>query len=176
LDATAAIPFPGLALGGFCVGESIEDTHRGIVYSAPRMPADRPRYLMGMGTPEDIILAVAHGIDLFDCTIPTRNGRNGLAFTAKGTVRIKNARHSKSNQPLDSECTCYTCKNFTRAYLRHLFLAREMNAAILMSLHNVAFYLQLMQDIRNAIEGSRLAVFSAEFLERWRSGEAEAGL
>jgi queuine tRNA-ribosyltransferase len=137
------------------------------------MPADRPRYLMGMGTPEDILLAVAHGIDLFDCTIPTRNGRNGLAFTATGTVRIKNSRHGTSALPLDPHCACYTCRNFSRAYLRHLFLAREMNAAILMSLHNVAFYLQLMQDIRKAIEEARLAAFSQEFLARWRSGEEQ---
>jgi len=169
LDATAAIPFPGLALGGFCVGEKIEDTHHGITFTAPKMPAGRPRYLMGMGTPEDILLAVAHGIDLFDCTIPTRNGRNGLAFTATGTVRIKNSEHAGSALPLDAHCSCYTCQNFPRAYLRHLFLAREMNAAILISLHNVAFYLQLMQDIRKAIEEGRLAAFSAEFLARWRS-------
>ncbi|HYF50767.1 MAG TPA: tRNA guanosine(34) transglycosylase Tgt [Planctomycetota bacterium] len=173
LDATAAIPFPGLALGGFCVGETIEDTHRGITYTAPKMPADRPRYLMGMGTPEDILLAVAHGIDLFDCTIPTRNGRNGLAFTATGTVRIKNSRHGTSSLPLDPHCSCYTCRTFSRAYLRHLFLAREMNAAILMSLHNVAFYLQLMQDIRKAIEEGRLAAFSGEFLARFQSGTAD---
>ena len=136
LDATAALPFPGLALGGFCVGETIEDTHSGIMYTASKMPADRPRYLMGMGTPIDLLLGAAHGIDLFDCTLPTRNGRNGLAFTSVGKVRIKNAEHTQSDLPLDPNCNCYACKNFSRAFLRHLLLARDMNAAILTSLHN----------------------------------------
>ena len=172
LDATAALPFAGLALGGFCVGEHIEDTHRGIAFTAPKMPADKPRYLMGMGTPEDILFAVAHGVDMFDCTLPTRNGRNGLAFTSRGKVRIKNARHAGSAAPLDGACDCYTCRNFSRAFLRHLLLAREMNAAILMSLHNLAFYFKLMQGIREAILEKRLARFSAEFLARWNAGAA----
>ena len=171
LEATAAIPFPGLALGGFCVGEKIEDTHAGIIYTAPKMPADRPRYLMGMGTPPDILTAVAHGIDLFDCTLPTRNGRNGLAFTSQGKVRIKNAKHSEDSGPLDPACACYTCKHFSRGFLRHLLLAREMNAAILTSLHNLAFYFNLMREIREAIKGGRLAAYSAEFLARWNASE-----
>lgn len=170
LDATAEIPFAGLALGGFCVGEPIEDTHRAIVFTAPRMPPERPRYLMGMGTPEDILIAVANGIDLFDCTIPTRNGRNGLAFTSQGKVRIKNACYSEDNKPLDPHCECYTCKNFSRGFLRHLLLAREMNAAILTSLHNLAFYFKLMKDIREAIAEQRLASFSIQFLSRWNEG------
>jgi queuine tRNA-ribosyltransferase len=170
LEATAALPFAGLALGGFCVGERIEDTQRGIAFAAPRMPADRPRYLMGMGTPEDILFAVAHGIDLFDCTLPTRNGRNGLAFTSEGKLRLKNARHAASALPLDPACECYTCRNFSRAFLRHLLLAREMNAAILISLHNLAFYFRLMQGIREAIGQSRFERFRAEFLAAWESG------
>ena len=173
LEATAAIPFPGMALGGFCVGEAIEDTHRGIVFTAPKMPADRPRYLMGMGTPIDILLAVAHGIDLFDCTLPTRNGRNGLAFTSQGKVRIKNAQHTRSDKPLDPHCGCYTCKGFSRAFLRHLLLAREMNAAILISLHNLAFYLNLMKEIREAIVLKRFETYSKDFLTRWNSGEGD---
>jgi len=173
LEATAALPFAGLALGGFCVGERIEDTQRGIAFVAPRMPAERPRYLMGMGTPEDIFLAVAHGIDLFDCTLPTRNGRNGLAFTSQGKVRLKNARHASSALPLDPGCACYTCRNFSRAFLRHLLLAREMNAAILVSLHNLAFYFRLMKEIRKAIEEQRLEQFRKEFLAR-REDELEA--
>jgi queuine tRNA-ribosyltransferase len=164
LEATAEIPFAGLALGGFCVGETIEDTHRGIAFTAPRMPADRPRYLMGMGTPEDILLAVAHGIDIFDCTLPTRNGRNGNAFTSRGTVRIKNARYAEDSLPLDESCSCYCCQNYSRAFLRHLLLAREMNAAILISLHNLAFYFKLMLGIREAIKGGRFSAFRAEFL------------
>jgi queuine tRNA-ribosyltransferase len=174
LDATAAIDFPGLALGGFCVGEAIEDTHKGIVYTAPKMPEDKPRYLMGMGTPVDILLAVKHGIDLFDCTLPTRNGRNGLAFTSQGKVRIKNAEHTRSDKPLDPNCDCYTCKGFSRAFLRHLLLAREMNAAILISLHNLAFYLNLMKEIRAAIAGKTFEAYSKAFLDRWISGEGDA--
>jgi len=170
LEATAALPFAGLALGGFCVGEHIEDTRRGIAFIAPKMPADRPRYLMGMGTPEDILFAVAHGLDMFDCTLPTRNGRNGLAFTSRGKVRIKNACHAASDAPLDEACGCYTCRNFSRAFLRHLLLAREMNAAILISLHNLAFYFRLMQGIREAIGQSRFERFRAEFLAAWESG------
>jgi queuine tRNA-ribosyltransferase len=135
------------------------------------MPADRPRYLMGMGTPVDILLAVAHGIDLFDCTLPTRNGRNGLAFTSRGKVRIKNAVHAASDEPLDAACGCYTCRRFSRAFLRHLLLAREMNAAILISLHNLAFYLNLMREIREAIRNGQLDAYSKAFLARWNSGE-----
>jgi queuine tRNA-ribosyltransferase len=175
LDATAALPFAGLALGGFCVGETIADTHSGIVYTAPRMPVDRPRYLMGMGTPPDILLACAHGVDMFDCTLPTRNGRNGLAFTSQGPLRIKNAKNAEDESPLDPSCACYTCKNFSRAFLRHLLLAREMNAAILISLHNLAFYFNLMQGIREAIKARKLADFSAAFMARWKSGEDDAG-
>ena len=171
LEATAAIPFQGLALGGFCVGEPLELTHAGIVYTAPLMPADKPRYLMGMGTPVDILLAVKHGVDLFDCTLPTRNGRNGLAFTSRGKVRIKNARHTASALPLDEHCSCYTCRNFNRAFLRHLLLAREMNAAILISLHNLAFYLDLMREIREAIREQRLEAYSRDFMARWDSGD-----
>lgn len=171
LEATAAIPFEGFALGGFCVGEPIEMTHAGIAYTTPLMPAEKPRYLMGMGTPLDILLAVKHGMDLFDCTLPTRNGRNGTAFTSKGKVRIKNARHSQSDLPLDESCGCYTCRNFCRAFLRHLLLSREMNAAILISLHNLAFYLNLMREIREAIKNARFESFSKEFLDRMNSGD-----
>lgn len=176
LELTAALPFPGLALGGFCVGEPIEDTHRAIAFTAPKMPTERPRYLMGMGTPIDILHSVAHGIDLFDCTMPTRNGRNGTMFTSQGIVRMKNAKHAQSDLPLDPACQCYTCKNFSRGYLRHLKLAGELNAAILLSLHNLAFYLNLMKDIREAIKGRRLAAFTREFLARWSAGSAEEPL
>ncbi|MGD0090075.1 MAG: tRNA guanosine(34) transglycosylase Tgt [Planctomycetota bacterium] len=173
LEATAGLPFAGLALGGFCVGERIEDTHRGIAFAAPRMPVNRPRYLMGMGTPEDILFAVAHGIDLFDCTLPTRNGRNGLAFTSQGKLRLKNARHAACALPLDPACGCYTCRHFSRAFLRHLLLAREMNAAILVSLHNLGFYFKLMKDIREAIGEHRLEQFRAEFLAQWEKDGSE---
>ncbi len=160
LEETAALPFAGLALGGFCVGEPIMDTHRAIAFTAPRMPAERPRYIMGMGTPADILHAVAHGADMFDCTLPTRGGRNGLAFTSRGKLHIKNARHADEDMPLDPECRCYTCTNFSRGFLRHLLLAREMNAAILTSLHNLAFYFNLMREIREAIKAGELAAYS----------------
>jgi queuine tRNA-ribosyltransferase len=173
LEATAAIPFPGLALGGFCVGEASADTHRGLEFILPQMPADRPRYLMGMGMPQDILLAASLGADLFDCTIPTRNGRTGLAHTSRGKVRIPNARHAGDDQPLDPACACYTCRNFSRGFLRHLWLAREMNAAILMSLHNLAFYLGLMRGIREAIQADRLAQYRTEFLATWNAGDED---
>ena len=175
LEETCALDLAGFALGGFCVGEPLEATHAGIAFSAPRLPADKPRYLMGMGTPADILHAVACGMDLFDCTLPTRNGRNGLAFTSRGPLRLKNACHARDARPLDEACRCYTCRTCARAFLRHLFLAREMNAAILTSLHNVAFYLNLMQRIREAISAQRLAAFSQDFLAHWEDGSAESG-
>ncbi len=171
VDETCSLPFAGMALGGFSVGETTSAMHQGISFSAPKLPVDKPRYLMGMGTPEDILHAVASGMDMFDCTLPTRNGRNALAFTSRGPLRLRNARFAKDERPLDEECTCYTCKTVSRAFLRHLFLAREMNACILTSLHNVAFYLKLMQDLRSAIEERRLESFRIQFLERYGSKE-----
>lgn len=171
LEATTAIPFEGYALGGFCVGEPLELTHAGISFTAPYMPVNKPRYLMGMGTPTDILLAVKHGVDLFDCTLPTRNGRNGTAFTSRGKLNIKNARHAQSDQPLDENCKCYTCRTFSRAFLRHLLLAREMNAAILIALHNLAFYLNLMKEIRESIREKRFDAYAKEFMDRWVTGD-----
>lgn len=173
VEGTCALDLPGYALGGFCVGETIQDTHAGIQMSAHLLPADKPRYLMGMGTPEDILLAIGCGMDLFDCTLPTRNGRNGMVFTSNGPLRLRNAVHARDPQPLDPACNCYTCRTFSRAFLRHLFLAREMNAAILASLHNVAFYLNLLKGAREAIAGGRFEAFRRNFLERFRlSGES----
>ena len=172
IEETCALEFAGFALGGFCVGELLEATHAGIEFSAPKLPAGRPRYLMGMGSPLDILHAVTCGVDLFDCTLPTRNGRNGLAFTSRGPLRLKNACHTRDPRPLDEQCECYTCRTCSRAFLRHLFLAREMNAAILTSLHNVAFYLNLMRRIREALAAQRLAAFKAEFSAQWATGRA----
>jgi queuine tRNA-ribosyltransferase len=168
LDATAALPFAGFALGGFCVGEPIEETHRAVANIAPKLPADKVRYLMGMGRPEDILFAVGQGVDMFDCTLPTRNGRNGTAFTSRGILHIKNARFARCDQPLDEDCGCYTCRTYPRALLRHLLLARHMNAGILISLHNLAFYLSLMEKIRRAIEEQRFEQFRGECLARWQ--------
>ncbi|MCW8129768.1 MAG: tRNA guanosine(34) transglycosylase Tgt [Planctomycetota bacterium] len=172
IEGTCALDLPGYALGGFCVGEPIEATHAGIAMSASRLPADKPRYLMGMGMPEDILLAIAEGMDLFDCTLPTRNGRNGMAFTSEGPLRLRNARHARDPGPLDPACGCYTCRTFSRAFLRHLFLAREMNAAILTSLHNVSFYLNLLKGAREAIRSGRFEGFRGEFLARYRTTDA----
>lgn len=172
IDAMCEMPFPGIALGGFSVGESTEAMHAGIAYSAPKLPEQKPRYLMGMGTPRDILHAVAQGVDMFDCTLPTRNGRNALAYTSRGTIRLRNACHARDDGPLDEHCGCYTCRTFSRSFLRHLFMAKEMNAGILTSLHNVAYYLNLMKGIREAIEAGRLDAFSREVLERFEQNGA----
>jgi queuine tRNA-ribosyltransferase len=169
LEGACRLDFAGFALGGFCVGEPPEATQAGVVFAAPRLPADKPRYLMGMGAPPDILAAVGYGIDLFDCTLPTRNGRNATAFTSRGPLRLRNARFARDARPLDEACACYACRHFSRGCLRHLFLAREMNAAILTSLHNVAFYLKLMRDVRNAIQGRRYVAFGKAFLEAYSS-------
>ena len=178
LEGTCALAFAGFALGGFCVGEPLEATRAGVAFTAPLLPAGKPRYLMGMGTPPDLLFAVAQGLDLFDCTLPTRNGRNATLFTSQGVLRVRNARFARDGRPVDEGCRCYACRHFSRAFLRHLFLAREMNAAILSSLHNVAFYLTLMQGIREAIQAGRFEAFRKGFLERyasaaWGAGQAE---
>ncbi len=156
LDALVPLDFAGYALGGLSVGESPDDMADFLNKFAHRLPADRPRYLMGVGRPIDILRAVAAGIDMFDCVMPTRNGRNSFAFTDDGFVRLRNARHRLDESPLDPGCTCYTCKHFTRAYLRHLFLADEMLGPILVSLHNIAYYQSWMKRIRRAIQAGEL--------------------
>jgi queuine tRNA-ribosyltransferase len=157
LDRLAAIGFDGYAIGGLSVGEPKADRARVVAHTVPRMPADRPRYLMGMGTPEDIIEAVLAGIDMFDCVLPTRNARNGWLFTRSGDVKIRNARYRDDPQPLDARCACYTCRHFTRAYLFHLQKANEILGARLNTLHNLHYYQELMLDLRAAIEEGRLA-------------------
>jgi queuine tRNA-ribosyltransferase len=170
--ATALVPmdFPGYALGGFSVGETPEMMVQVLEASAALLPANKPRYLMGVGRPQDILEAVARGIDMFDCVLPTRNGRNAQAFTAEGTLKLRNACHRRDQRPIESDCPCYACRRFSRAYLHHLFLADEMLGPILLSLHNVAFYLRLMADIRQAISERRFAQFAqfrAVSLARW---------
>jgi queuine tRNA-ribosyltransferase len=154
-----AMDFPGYALGGFSVGESPEAMHAALPPCADLLPAEKPRYLMGVGRPEDLLAGVAAGIDMFDCVMPTRNGRNASAFTYAGPVRLRNARHRRDPAPLESGCPCYTCANFSRAYLHHLFQADEMLGPTLLSLHNIAFYLRLMADARKAIEDKRFGQF-----------------
>ena len=165
-----AMDFPGYALGGFSVGESPEAMHAALPDSVALLPAEKPRYLMGVGRPEDLLAGVAAGIDLFDCVMPTRSGRNALAFTADGPLRLRNARHRRDPAPLESGCPCYTCANFSRAYLHHLFAAEEMLGPTLLSLHNVAYYLRLMADARAAIGRGDFAAFRAACLVRWNEG------
>lgn len=148
---TGAIGFEGYALGGLSVGEPAETMDEVVEGTTPFLPIDRPRYLMGVGTPHDLVEAVARGIDMFDCVMPTRNARNGQLFTRGGIVNIKNARFAEDDSPLDTECGCYTCRTFSRAYLRHLYLANEVTASSLHTLHNLRFYLDTMEAIRNAI-------------------------
>jgi queuine tRNA-ribosyltransferase len=166
-DPLVAMDFPGYALGGFSVGESADAMHTALPAAAELLPVDKPRYLMGVGRPEDLLAGVAGGIDMFDCVMPTRNGRNASAFTADGTIRLRNACHRRDSGPVESGCPCYTCTMFSRAYLHHLFQADEMLGPTLLSLHNVAFYLRLMADARRAIEEKRFAAFRAGCLARW---------
>jgi queuine tRNA-ribosyltransferase len=132
--------------------------------TAGRLPADRPRYLMGVGTPEDLVECIARGIDMFDCVLPTRNARNGQLFTSRGRINIKNARYAEDDGPLDPECACYTCRRHSRAYLRHLYMAGEMSAGALNTLHNLSFYLDTMRRIRDAIAFRTFEKFRQEFL------------
>jgi len=151
IDAMKRIPFHGYAIGGLAVGEPIEDMYRITQYTAQQLPANKPRYLMGVGTPENIVRAVEMGVDMFDCVMPTRNARNGMLFTSNGTVNIRNAKYKTDQEQVDEECMCYTCTTFSRSYLRHLFMAKEILGLQLASLHNITFYLQLMRSAREAI-------------------------
>lgn len=157
------IGFEGYAIGGLSVGEPKPDMRRILAHTTPRLPAQQPHYLMGVGTPEDIVHAVGQGIDLFDCVLPTRNARNGWLFTRRGTVKIRNAIHALDTGPLDERCACYTCRNFTRAYLHHLQRVNEILGARLNTLHNLHYYQQLMAQLRQAIQVGRLAEYVALF-------------
>ena len=164
------LDFHGLAIGGLSVGEPKEDMQRILAHTGPRLPSDKPRYLMGVGTPEDLVDGVAHGIDMFDCVMPTRNARNGWLFTRFGDIKIKNARHKNEQIPLDETCSCYTCQNFSRAYLHHLHRCGEILGAQLNTIHNLHFYLQLMDDMRSAIETSGFSVFRQRFADERARG------
>jgi len=161
LAALTNIGFDGYAIGGLSVGEPKPDMLRILRHTAPRLPADRPRYLMGVGTPADIIAAVKAGIDMFDCVLPTRNARNGWLYTRNGVIKLRNARYRDDLGPLDPDCACYTCRHFTRAYLHHLQRVNEMLGARLNTLHNLHYYQELMAGLRAAIAGRRLAAFAA---------------
>jgi queuine tRNA-ribosyltransferase len=164
LDRLLELDFHGYALGGLAVGEPREDRSRILAHTAPRLPAEKPRYLMGMGTPEDIIEAVGAGIDMLDCVLPTRNARNGWLFTRHGDVRIRNARYRDDTGPLDPDCACYTCRHFTRAYLYHLQKANEILGARLNTLHNLHYYQELMRELRRAIHAGTFLPRSRELL------------
>jgi queuine tRNA-ribosyltransferase len=165
----AAMDFPGYALGGFSVGEGPTAMHGVLPECAALLPESKPRYLMGVGRPEDLLAGVAAGVDLFDCVMPTRNGRNALAFTDDGPIRLRNAKHRRDPAPVMSGCNCYCCANYSRAYLHHLFQAGEMLGPTLLSLHNLAYYLGLMAVARQQIVAGTFADFRARMLGRWNA-------
>jgi queuine tRNA-ribosyltransferase len=170
LARTIEVGFDGYAIGGLSVGEAKPVMYDTIEMLAPQMPSDRPRYLMGVGTPEDLLEAVARGVDMFDCVLPTRNARTGQAFTSRGKLNIKNARYATDTRPLDDLCACSVCRRHARAYLRHLYATGEMLASILLTHHNLAFFLDTMRRVRQAIRSSDFTRFRREFLERYNSG------
>jgi len=163
-DATVAIGFEGYAIGGLSVGEPIDTMYSVVDATARRLPEQQPRYLMGAGTPADLVECVARGIDMFDCVMPTRNARNGQLFTSEGRINIRNARYAEDERPLDPRCACYTCRHHSRAYLRHLYMAGEMSAGALNTLHNLSFYLDTMRRIRDAIVFRTFNDFRQEFV------------
>lgn len=163
LDTLVELDFPGYAIGGVSVGEPKEEMQRIMAHTPHRLPAHKPRYLMGVGTPEDLVEGVAAGVDMFDCVMPTRNARNGHMFTRFGDLKLRNARYKTEDAPVDSTCSCYTCKNFSRAYMHHLDRCGEMLGPMLSSIHNLHYYLNLMQEIRDALDAGRFGEFAAQF-------------
>jgi queuine tRNA-ribosyltransferase len=163
----AALDLPGYALGGYAVGEEPQAMWEGVARDAPLLPAGKPRYLMGVGTPEDLLAGIAAGIDMFDCVLPTRTARNGLLFTSRGRLVIRNATFADDGEPVDPACPCYGCRTFSRAYLRHLFKSGEILGLRLNTLHNLTFYLSLMEEARRAVAERRFSSFRRERLEAW---------
>jgi queuine tRNA-ribosyltransferase len=174
VEEIASLDFDGIAIGGVAVGESKGEMLEIIDFTTPLLPRDKPRYLMGVGTPEDLLDGVKAGIDMFDCVMPTRNARNGSLFTSLGKVAIKNARYAADPRPLDANCSCSTCTTVSRAYLRHLYVNDEIAAHVYNTIHNVSFYLDLMRSIRQAIASNSLGSFRDSFLSRMSSGDAAA--
>ena len=169
-QALGELGFDGYAIGGLSVGEPKELMEAMVEAVIPALPENKPRYLMGVGTPEDLVEAVARGVDMFDCVLPTRNARNGMAFTSTGKVVIKNSGHGTDPGPLDAACGCYTCRHYSRAYLRHLYVAREILAYRLLTLHNLYYYLNLMVSMRQAIATDRFAAFRQDFYQNRTEG------
>ena len=174
LDRTVEVGFDGYAIGGLSVGEEKSVMYEVLDFLAPQMPAGAPRYLMGVGTPEDLIEAVNCGVDMFDCVIPTRNGRTGSAFTSRGKLNIRNAKFALDSRPLDPECSCSVCRRYSLGYLRHLYQAGEMNASIMISHHNLAFFMNTMKRSREAIKTGIFQIFKKEFLSKLSNNNAEA--
>ena len=170
LEQLLALGFPGYAIGGLAVGEPEEVRLSVLEAVEPGIPVDRPRYLMGVGRPEDLIRSVARGVDLFDCVMPTRHARNGHLFTATGVINIRNAVHAADTGPIDPECGCYTCRNYSRAYLRHLDRCNEILGSRLNTIHNLFFYLDLMRRIREALDRGEFDAFARETLARRQGG------
>ncbi len=170
IDEVAALDLPGYALGGYAVGEEPAEMWEGVARHAPELPREKPRYLMGVGTPEDLLAGISAGVDMFDCVLPTRTARNGLLFTSRGRLNVKNARFADDEGPLDPGCTCYTCQTFSRAYLRHLFRAGEILALRLNTVHNLHHYLRLMEGAREAIQEGRFEPFRRARLEGYARG------
>jgi queuine tRNA-ribosyltransferase len=171
VDGLTRLGFPGYAVGGLAVGETQDETFRVLDATAPLMPADRPRYLMGVGKPEDLVGAVRRGIDMFDCVLPTRSGRTAQAFTRRGTINLRNARHAEDARPLDEACRCPACRGYARAYLHHLVKANEILGAMLLTWHNLTYYQDLMAGLREAIAAGRLEAFAADFARTQTAGD-----
>jgi queuine tRNA-ribosyltransferase len=168
-----AIGFDGHAVGGLAVGEGQSAMFDVLEATVPHLPRDRPRYLMGVGKPDDVVGAVLRGIDMFDCVLPTRSGRNGQAFTWEGALNLRNARHADDNAPLDLSCSCPACRAYTRAYLHHVVKAGEIIASMLLTWHNLHFFQELMRGLREAVGNGMTTTFAAQFLKRYRGGEAD---
>ncbi len=169
LEEIVSIEFDGYAIGGLSVGEPKEEMYKIIEFITPKMPDNKPRYLMGVGKPEDILFAVENGIDMFDCVLPTRNARNGTLFTSKGPINIKRQEYKFKDEPLDENCNCYTCRNFSKAYLRHLFVSKELLSYRLNTIHNLTFYINLMNNIKKSIKDNYFLKFKKDFLSKYCS-------
>jgi len=171
VQALTGIGFDGYAVGGLAVGEGHEMMLKVLDFTTPSLPQDKPRYLMGVGKPDDLVAAVARGIDMFDCVLPTRSGRTNQAFTRRGTVNMRNTRHKDDARPLDADCTCYTCRTYSRAYLHHLVMAKEILGMMLLTRHNLHYYQELMTDMRSAIEAGTFADFQKVFAAQYADGD-----
>ena len=169
-EGLKALDFNGYAIGGLSVGEPMEERNEVLDFTVPELPADKPRYLMGVGRPEDIVEAVRRGVDMFDCVIPTRHARTGFIYTSKGILKIRNSRYQDDTRPLDEHCDCYTCRNYSRAYIRHLDKCGEILGSRLTTIHNLYYYQQLMRDIRSAIEEDRFEAFAEQFYAQQAEG------